>query len=146
MALITACCMHASAQESALPLNQPNYNKPKLFADLPDKMPLRVGDLEGLFNLPVGKQITAMVANGFPFVGTVISKSDGADTSVKSIVVNSLTRQGATFTFTRITGKDGTVSYIGRMLSKANGDALEIAKEGDQYIIRKKNLYDLINE
>ena len=146
MALLTACCMHASAQEPVLPINEPNYNKPKLFADLPDKLPLRLAELESLFNLPVGTKVTATVANGFPLAGTVVSKSDASDTAVKSIVINSLTRQGATFTFTRVTAADGSVSYLGRMLSKANGDALEIAKEGNQYIIRKKSLYDLISE
>jgi hypothetical protein len=109
-------------------------------------MNLRLADMESLLNLPVGAQVNSQVAIGFSLVGTVVSKSDAKDALVKSVVIKSLTRQGATLTFTRITKEDGSYSYIGRMISKGSGDALEIAKEGTEYIIRKKGTYDLINE
>lgn len=146
MALLTLCYLHSSAQGSTLPTNEPDYNKPKLFSDLPAKMNLRLADMESLLNLPVGAQVNSQVASGFSLVGTVVSKSDAKDALVKSVVIKSHTRQGATLTFTRITKEDGSYSFIGRMISKGSGDALEIAKEGTEYIIRKKGTYDLINE
>jgi hypothetical protein len=61
-------------------------------------------------------------------------------------VIRSIDRRQATFTFSRVTKHDGSIGYIGRMISKDGGDALEICKEGNAYIIRKKGYYDMINE
>lgn len=146
IALLTACYLHSPAQGTTPPINEPNYNKPKIFADLPDKQNLNLADLEALLHLPVGTQVNTKIAAGFRLAGTVISKSDPIDASVKSVVIKSSNRQQATLTFTRTTKQDGSISYIGRMISKEAGDALEIVKEGSNYIIRKKGFYDLINE
>jgi len=145
MAFLTVGYLHASAQET-VPINQPDYNKPKLFSDLPAKLNLRLPDMEALLNLSVGTKVNTLVAEGLQLKGTVVSRSNPDDLSVKSVVINSFTRQGATLTFTRFTKDDGTYSYIGRMISKDAGDALEIVKEGTVYVIRKTGLYDLINE
>jgi hypothetical protein len=145
LACLTLCMLQATAQEKVPPLNNPNYNKARIFSDLPDRMALRLHDAEELLDLPVGAKVNATVASGLPIVGTVVSKSNPADTSVRSVVIQT-TRQGATFTFSRIRGAGGTVSYIGRMLNRSGGDALEIAKEGQGYVIKKKGIYDLLNE
>src|SRR5215218_1634169 len=145
IALLTVCYLYSPAQGTTPPVNEPDYNKPKLFSDLPDNLNLRLADMEALLNLPEGAQVNATIANGLTLVGTVVSKSDPADASSKTVVIKSLTRQGATFTFTRIKNDGGSFSYIGRMLSKGSGDALVIAKEGAGYVIRKKGYYEIIN-
>ncbi len=145
-ALLSISFLSSSAQQKSVPLNEPNYNKPKLFTDLPDKLTVRLTDMEGLLNLSIGEKVNTTVANGFQLVGTVVSKSNPTNTSAKTIVIKSLTRQGATLTFSRITKEDGTYSYIGRMMSKGAGDALEIARDGAGYVLRKKDMYDLMNE
>lgn len=146
MAALTVSYLPSIAQGSVPVLTEPNYNKPKLFSDLPEKMTLRLADMEALLSLPVGTAVKATIATGFSLVGTVVSKSNPSDPSVKSTVINCSNRQGATLTFTRVTQDDGTYAYIGRMMSKDASDVLEIAKEGTGYIIRKKGFYDLINE
>ena len=145
LALLTAFSLYASAQVSP-PVNEPNYNKPKVFTDLPEKQPIQISAVESLLNLSVGASVNTTIANGLVLNGTVISKSNPADASVKSVVVKTTSRQQATLTFSRITKQDGSISYIGRMVSKEAGDALEIAKEGTNYVIRKKGYYDMINE
>lgn len=145
LALLTLCFVQASAQEPILRQNNFRNDKTKIFADLPEKMPLRIADAEGLLDLPVGTRVNATLATGFPVVGAVVSKSNPADPRVKSVVIRT-SRQGAVFTFTRITAANGTMSYIGRMLDKSGGDALEIAKEGQGYVIRKKGINELVNE
>lgn len=144
-ALLTAASLHASAQKTPA-VNEPDYNKPKIFSDLPDRAAFRLTDAEALLGLPVGSNVNAMVANGFLLKGTVVSKSNPADTSVQSVVIKCTNRQGLTFTFTRMKKSDGSFSYRGRMLGKANGDALEIVKDGTTYVIRKKGYYELVNE
>jgi hypothetical protein len=143
---LLAVCTTSFAQEHKLPVNEPDYNKPKLFADLPQKMNLHLAALENLFQLQVGSTVTLQVTDALVFEGTIVSKSDAQEAGVKSIVIRSTNRQGATFTFTKTNGTSGTPSYIGRIMSRNNSDAYEIAMEKGQYVLQKKNLYDMISE
>ena len=140
---LSVCVAQSFAQEK-LPLNEPDYNKPKLFSDLPKKMNLRVADMDLLFRFSIGDAIRVKATENFSLEGTVVSKSEEA--SVRSVVIRSSNRQGAIFTFTKTTAADGSVNYLGRMLNRNNGDAFEIVKENGQYVLLKKNLYDLIAE
>jgi hypothetical protein len=76
----------------------------------------------------------------------VVSKSDPIDPKVKSVVIRSTNRLGATMTFTRVTKEDGSYSYLGRIISYKNSDAYEFAQENGSYVLVKKHLYDLFNE
>jgi hypothetical protein len=145
LAFLTVCKLPVFAQDATIPLNLPVYGKAKIFGDLPDKMPLRITDAEQLLDLPVGAKVSTNIASGLPVAGVVVSKSNPADTSVKSVVVRT-NRQGATFIFSRTIAADGTVSFRGHMFNRSGGDALEIVKEGEGYVIRKKGLNELLNE
>jgi hypothetical protein len=134
--LLALCYLQSNAQTASVPLNEPNYNKPKLFADLPDKMNLNLTEAEALLNTPVGTAVNKQVTNQLRLQGTVVSVSDAQDPSVKSIVVRSSNRVGAVFTFTRIQHHDGNYSYVGRMISMQHGDAFEIVKENNQYVFK----------
>lgn len=136
----------ALAQDSNTLLRSPDYNKSKRFADLPEKQSLHINELTGLLQLPVGASVTVSVAKQFVLQGTIVSLSAPSDQTVKSVVVKSTNRPGTSFTFTRITEKDGRFSYTGRMLGRDVGDALEIVKEGSGYVLRKKNVYEMMNE
>ena len=144
--LLTVCCLQSSAQHGVPPLNEPDLNKPALFADVPQRMNLKITDLESLLDLPVGAKVNTAFSDNFHFIGTIVSKSDEHDNSVKSIVVRSTNRQGASFTFTKAKDADGSYNYLGRIISMKNKDAFEILKEDGIYILQKKNLYDLMNE
>jgi hypothetical protein len=135
----------STAQEK-IPVNEPDYNKPKLFADLPQKMNIRIIDLESLLDLSVGTSVTARFTPGFLLHGTIVSASGDAETSVRSVIIKSTNRQGAVFTFTKLTNSDGSFSYKGRILSRDNSDAYEIVKESDQYILLKKDYHEIISE
>lgn len=139
------CTIMGSAQ-TVVPLNEPNYNKPRLFSEFPEKAAVHITALENLLDLAVGTRVTASIAKNLTIIGAVVSKSNPTDQTVNSVVVKSLTRQGTTFTFTRITDPDGTVSYLGRMLNRHSGDALEIAKEGEGYVINKIEAAAILTE
>ncbi|MCW3073253.1 MAG: hypothetical protein JWP69_322 [Flaviaesturariibacter sp.] len=138
-------CFFASAQKEDL-INEPDYNKPKLFADLPQKFDVNIPALETLLDLPEGQPVNIPLTQNKRYQGVVVSKSNPADPSVKSIVINSTNKQGATFTFTRIRNEDGSFEYIGRIISYKNSDAFELVKEGASYRLVKRHLYDLFNE
>jgi hypothetical protein len=137
-------CMYA--QNEPLPVSTPDYNKPKLFADLPDKFTVDVKALEPLFDVEEGQSVNVRLTGPFNYHGTVVSKSSPKNFSTKSIVIKSTNRQGAVLTFTRTLNTDGTYSYIGRILSHKHSDAFEIEEEKGQYVLVKKHLYDIFNE
>jgi hypothetical protein len=141
--LLTLFVLRVSAQ-GQIPLKDPDYNKPHLFDDLPQKMKLHMTDLEGLLNLSVGASVKVFLADNFQFKGTVVSTAKGSET-VRSVVVRSLDRKGATLTVTQ-TLNDGAFKYRGRIISLENGDAFDIVKENDEYVLQKKNLYDIVSE
>jgi hypothetical protein len=142
--LFSVCYLASSAQVA--PLNDPGYNKPHLFSDLPQKMKIKISDFGSLLDLPVGASVHALLAPGFNFQGTVVSTSPATDATVKSVVIKSNNRKGATLIFTKTIKADGTVAFLGRIISMKNGDAFEIVKENDQYVLEKKNLAELIAE
>lgn len=144
--LLCLCSLHSIAQDQKVPLNETDYNKPKLFNDLPQKMNLRVTELENLFQYQVGSPVNVRITDNFLFEGVVVSTSDAKDISVKTVVIRSTNREGASFTFTRTTSKEGGNTYLGRIISRNNGDAFEILPENGTYVLQKKNLYDLISE
>ncbi|MBS1633816.1 MAG: hypothetical protein JST10_14725, partial [Bacteroidetes bacterium] len=68
-------------QNEKIPLNEPDYNKPKVFQNLPDTIPVEASSLASLFSLSKGQKVAPDFSNksattGFQLRGEVISKSD----------------------------------------------------------------------
>ena len=143
--VISLGALRSGAQEK-LPINQPNYNKPKVFDDLPQKMNISISDMESIFGFSVGTTVTAKLAKNFPFKGTIVSKSGNNQSQVQSVVINSITRKDAFLTFTKIRNDDGNFIYRGRILNQGSIDAYELVKEGDDYVLEKKNYYEMVRE
>jgi hypothetical protein len=141
--LFCHCYFYSGAQEK-IPINQPDYNKARLFDDIPKKIILKTADMESLFDFSVGSPVIAKFSKDFYLQGAVVSKS--TDATVKAIVIKATNRQGAVFTFTKIAKSDGACIYKGRILSRNNSDAFEIVKENDQYVLQKKNYYEIVSE
>ena len=144
--LLSLCYLPSSAQSNQPPINEPDYNKPKLFADLPGKISVNVEQVENALTLKVGASSRVLPTIDLLFVGDVVSAFKTPDGSSQTTVIKLINRPGATFTLSKIFNKDGTVTYKGRIISRSNGDAFELIKENDQYFLIKKNLYDLMNE
>ena len=133
-----------SAAQEKLPINPTNYNKAKLFEDVPQKISLRVDEMEHLFEIEVGRAVTVKFSKDFYLMGTVVSTSQ--DASVRSMVMRATNRQGAVFTFSKIKDQSGSFVFRGRILSRDNGDAFEIVNENGQYSLLKKNDHEIIIE
>ena len=143
--LTLLCFVQSNAQQPTI-VTESVYNKPKIFAELPNRLQLNLQILEGLLNDEVGKKINFSLAQGYQFNGVVVSKSDATDTQTKTVVVKATNRQNVTFTLTRTTNLDGSFSYMGRMLSFKHGDAFNITEENGQIVLVKKELHDLVEE
>ena len=142
--LLCLCSLQSRAQND-IPLNDPHAHKPKLFSDLPAKMMTRITELEGLFNVEIGRSINTAISSKFHFIGTVISRSKPND-KYSTVVVRSLNRQGANLTFTRTVNAIGAIKYSGRIMGLKNADAFELTMENGEYYFVKRDSYEMIAE
>jgi hypothetical protein len=135
-----------SAEAQPLPINEPDYLKPTVFAHLPKLMDLNPTELENLFSLPVGGTVNRNITALLAIKGTVVSKSDPSNNKVQSVVVRSAVQRSVVFTFSKVQDEDGSSRYLGRIMSLENSDAYEIEFENNKYVLKKKHLYDIMNE
>ncbi|HEY6502502.1 MAG TPA: hypothetical protein VIZ28_00885 [Chitinophagaceae bacterium] len=140
-------CASAPAQEK-IPVNEPDLNKPKLFSNLPDKIPVNILDLQGLVNTETGKEVSLMLEKNTStgFTGKVVSAASKYNNNIRSVVIRSSNFNGATLTLSSSILANGTVKITGRIISPQHGDLYELQKLNDEYMFIKKNYYDLINE
>jgi len=151
IAILSVCCILFSlwsnaqgAQNRSIPINEPDNNKPKLFADLPDRLDFNPDNFSSLFKAPVGQSVSIPISSGLNFSGQVVSKSD--DPRSNSVVVRLTDRIGARLIFTKVIDENNIVKYIGRIISLKHGDSYEITVENNQYYFKKKGFYDIISE
>ena len=148
---MTLCSISAFAQKADpadnIPLNQPDYNKPKLFSNLPDQIPVEPNDFTSLLSNKNGNAVEYKFNNTMRIEGEVISVSDAAEKQFSSVVVRSSNYPGAVMTITKVTdAATGNISYTGRIISMKHGDLFELQQKDGKYIFVKRNFYDLINE
>ena len=135
----------SNAQHNYAPVTEPDHNKPKLFTDLPARFNLNLSALQNLLQAAVGEKIIIPLG-AYSGPGIVVSKSDPADRNVQSVVIKSINRQGAVFTFTQLTDGNGNISFKGRILSRNHSDALELQQQKGQYILVKKPQLQIMSE
>jgi hypothetical protein len=140
---LTLCSLCAFAQ-TPVPINEPDYNKPKLFEDLPERINFDPASFINLFQARVGESVTITLMPDNNFTGVVVSASN--DLKALSVVIRLTNRGGARLTFTKITDADGSIKYIGRIISLQHGDSYEIVFENNRYYFKKKGIYELIEE
>lgn len=150
--LLCVCAMLFSlcsfAQNEKDPINEPDYKKPKLFSNLPDRIPVSIEKINSLLNAPVGNSTSLKVAEGsaLQFDGEVISKATKYENRIQSVVIRSTNFNGARLTISRTTKEDGSIAYTGRIISFQHGDLYELQSLNGQLTLVKKNFYDLVNE
>lgn len=144
--VLLSLCMHSQAQVHQVQMHEPDYSKPKMFKNLPDRLQFKVQEFDGLFTTELGKAVNLPISKNFSFSGTVVSKSDDVDPKIKSIVIRSSENNGATLTISRVINVDNTISYKGRIMSFKHGDAYELTYENGTYYLSKKASHNLYNE
>ena len=134
--------------QNRIPLNEPDLNKPMLFRNLPDKIALNAAELESYFTTHVGSNTQLSLASDLnqKFEGNLVSRSERGSDGFQTAIVRSTNFSGARLTVTRRQNDDGTVSYLGRIISFQHGDIYELQNMQGQMFLVKKNFYDLINE
>lgn len=138
----------SSAQKTSIPINEPDYNKSKLFQDLPDNIPVSMDILTSLFGSPVGRSVNLNLSDKstFQFEGDVVSSVSKYENTIQSVVIRSTNLNGARLTISRITDASGNISYTGRILSMQHGDMYELKNINNEFVLVKRKFYDLVNE
>jgi hypothetical protein len=140
--------LFVKAQNSNVPINEPDYNKPRLFANLPDQIPININAINSLLSTAIGSAVDMNLTDGssFNFKGEVVSSVSKYQNSITSVVIRSSNFEGARFTISKITEVDGSIKYAGRIFSMKNADLYELKNNNGNYILIKRNFYDLVNE
>ena len=148
-ACITLCSLFSAAQNQQVIVNEPNYNKPRLFDNLPELIPVSIDNLNDLINAKTGVSINTNLssdAKTAPFEGKVVSSVSKYDDKVQTVVIKSTNYNGASLYISKVISGDGTIKYNGRLISFQHGD-LYVLQQGDAgLVLVKKNYYDVINE
>src|SRR3990170_3689126 len=130
------CCTISFAQDRVI-LRESDHHKPTLFTSLPDKIPVDISELKGLFSNTAakGKEVNVQfIDKKLPgFNGKIISATSKYNNTLRSVVVSSTRFNGATLTFSSSTTTDGTVRYSGRIVSFKHGDLFVLENQNDQY-------------
>lgn len=142
---VTLTSLCGMAQTDKVPVNEPDYNKPKLFTAFPEKINVDVNRLNDLLTTNTGSSVDVKISEILPFNGQVVSMATSDDKKVSSVVIRSANFPGARLTLSKI-NLDGKTIYAGRILSMQHGDLYELQLLNGQYSFIKKNLYDLVNE
>ena len=129
-----------------LPVREPDMNRPSLFRNLPDRINCNVNDLTALLQSEVGSTVSFPFAGNLNFHGVVSSVASRFQNTLQSVVIRSTNLPGAALSFSKLIKEDGSISYIGRIISFQHGDAYEIILENGQYFFVKKDFYDLVND
>jgi hypothetical protein len=145
MILFSICAL---AQDQKIPINEPDYNKPHLFDNLPAKISFNPSNFMGLLNKQPGSIVsTSLSADAsIVFEGKLVSSASDENGSLERMVIQSTNFPGATFSMSKVTNSDGTIRYIGRLISFKHGDVFVLQQTNGQYELVKKNFYDLVNE
>lgn len=138
-------CITTSAQQKPIPLNEPDLNKPELFKQSPDKIPLEVFEVASLLTTHVGEPVVLDLPS-FRFEGKVISSVSKYSNSMHSVIIRSSNYEGATLTITRTADESGNISYTGRIISLKNGDLYELKQVDYGFALVKNKSYKVIVE
>ena len=134
-----------SAQKITLP-KEPDHKKPKLFLDVPDRVPVRTTLFQPLLDLKTGQPASINLSDKFIFHGTIVSTATKYNNTIRSVVLKSSDRVGANLCISQITNPDGSITYQGRIVSFQHGDCFELKMEKGQYVLIKRNFEDMVND
>ncbi len=139
-----------AAAQSKAPINEPNLQKPRLFAALPTELSMSVADMEQLL-LPAksaarSEDLMRSEKKIAVFTANYVSATSLYENKVHSVVLRLKDFPGATLTLSSSTNPDGTVAYAGRIISFQHADMYMLVKKGEGYWWEKKGFYDVVAE
>jgi hypothetical protein len=143
---VTACLLTSLATRCQPPAtrHQRQPDKTKLFSQLPAKISCSTSSLQTIFTAAVNSPVCMIVSPLLTVEGLVIAKA-AISPEQMSINIRCSNFRDALLNLSRIKEKDGSYSYIGRMVSRHHADVLLLWQENGQYaFIRQKQLLSMV--
>ncbi len=103
-------------------------NKPKQFSNFPDVITCSEAQLSDVFNLSPGQAVSLSFSDNFSFAGDVVNNVAKYD-NLRSAVIKSPAFHNSIFSISRITNKDNSITYVGRIINKDYFDGYELKKD-----------------
>ena len=103
-------------------------SKPKQFSNFPDVINCTEAALGSIFNATPGQNISLSFSDNFSFSGNVVNNVVKYD-NLQTAVIKSPAYHNSIFSISKITNKDNTVSYVGRIVNKNYFDGYELKRD-----------------
>ena len=123
---------------SAIAFSQSHTSaKPKQFSNFPDVINCSEATLSSIFTAAAGQNISLPFSNSFSFQGSVTSNVVKYS-NLQTAIIRSPLFNNSVFSVSRITNKDNTISYIGRIINKSYFDGYELKRNasGDYQLVK----------
>jgi hypothetical protein len=117
--------------------------KPALFAAVLNNLDCPVTTLETLFTKTPGQQISFSSGSSFVFTGTVRSNVVKSP-QLTTMIIASTNYSGAVLSVSYVNDGINPPKYVGRILSMAHSDVLELNPNGSNYQWVKKPIDEVI--
>lgn len=114
---------------SAIVVNaQLSGSKPKLFGNLPEIIVCNESTLSQAFAVTAEQQASFSFSGDFLFTGKVLSNT-ARYSNLQTVVIRSAAFADAVFVLSRVTAKDNSVEYTGRIVNTKYADGYELKKD-----------------
>jgi hypothetical protein len=134
-----------SAQQDYL--KEPDRNRPSLFSNVPETVPVAVATLELLLASTPGIPVDLSLGGVLRYSGTIESSTVDNDRKLLTVIVTSPSMPGSFLTLSKVITDEKTVSYIARIMSFQHGDCMVLKKNTDNtYSFIKKKFYEIVGE
>lgn len=102
-------------------------SKPKQFSNFPDVINCSETQLSSIFNSTPGQNVSLAFSDNFSFAGDVVNNVVKYS-NLQSAVIKSPAFHNSIFSISKITNKDNSISYVGRIVNKNYFDGYELKK------------------
>lgn len=117
--------------------------KTKVFSQFPETVDISRSQLSKALTAEEGATVTLHFSSDLVITGTVVANVQKYD-NLQSMVIKSEAFANALFHLSKVTNKDNTVIYLGRILSEDAADGYEIKSETAGIYQLKKVLLETI--
>jgi hypothetical protein len=143
--LLFLVLFHQAPAQKA-PVTEPDYNKPRIFSQLPEKLSVDLTQLDKLFVSAEGADVSVPLSQDLTIEGKIVSRTPPEEQGGQSLIIRSNARPGVFYSFSKTPVGRETFRYSGRILSHTAGDAFTMSELNGKYFLEKKNYYELISE
>lgn len=136
--------LHSFSQEiSFRSAREKNMGKSALFTYVAERVAADPAIMQNLFAAQMGESMTVKFSDNLQLNGRVMMTEQ--ETNFQSITLRCTNFPGALFTLSKVTDADGSINYVGAIISNNHKDMISLEKDSNgNYAWVKKNLSEIL--